>query len=89
VGLLLALEFYERHVAMRFFFRALALLSLSIAVISAVVDVARSLSASGLTLTSLQKGWGLVSPSSLAALEVFFLAWLPMPTYLSRPKIYW
>lgn len=62
---------------LRLLFRILALLSLSIAVISAVVDAARSLSASNLVLTSLLKGWTVVAPSSLAFIQTFFQEKLP------------
>jgi hypothetical protein len=57
---------------LRLIFRIFALLSLSIAVISAVVDAARSLSASSLVLTSLLKGWNSIAPSSLAFVQSFF-----------------
>jgi hypothetical protein len=55
----------------------LALLSLAIAVISAVVDAARSLSASSVVVTSLNQGWTTVSPSSLAFVQTFFQENLP------------
>jgi hypothetical protein len=48
-----------------------------VAVISAVVDIARSLSASSLVLTSLLKGWTNVSPASLAFFQSVFQDWLP------------
>lgn len=62
---------------MRLLFRILALVSLAVAVISAVVDVARSLSASDLVLTSLLKGWSSVAPSSLGFVQAFFTEKLP------------
>jgi hypothetical protein len=62
---------------LRLLFRILALVSLAVAVISAVVDVARSLSASNLVLTSLLKGWSSVAPSSLAFVQTLFTEKLP------------
>lgn len=49
----------------RFLFRLLGLLSLSIAVILAVLDGARSVAASRLVLTPLGTSWYSISPDSL------------------------
>ena len=62
---------------MRFIFRLLALVFLAVAVIAAVIDTARSLAASTLTLTSLGKGWADFSPATLAATQEFIRARLP------------
>ena len=62
---------------MRFFFRLLALVFLAVAVIAAVIDTARSLAASTLTLTSLGKGWADFSPATLTATQEFVQARLP------------
>jgi hypothetical protein len=63
----------------------LAFLSLSVAVIGAVIDAARSLSASNLVLTSLVKGWSTVSPASLAFVQSFFQD--KLPTFFSDPAL--
>lgn len=63
---------------MKLLFRLLALISLSIAVISAVVDASRSLAASTLTLTPLLKGWSDFAPASLSWLQVHIQQYLPV-----------
>lgn len=50
---------------MRFFFRFLAVMSLALAVILAVVDATRSIAASETVLTPLGTSWFAVSPGSL------------------------
>ena len=49
----------------RFFFRFLAVTSLAVAVILAVVDATRSIAASDLVLTPLGTSWFAVSPGTL------------------------
>lgn len=49
----------------RFFFRFLAVISLAVAVILAVVDATRSIAASDLVLTPLGTSWFAVSPETL------------------------
>ncbi len=70
---------------MRLLFRTLALLSLSVAAISAVVDAARSLAATSLVMTSLLKGWSTVAPSSLAFVQSFFQE--KLPEFFSNPGL--
>ena len=62
---------------MRFLFRLLALITLAIAVIAAVIDASRSLSAQTLVLTSLSNGWATVAPEWLSATQAFVQARLP------------
>ena len=50
----------------RFFFRLLSALALSVAVIMAVVDATRSVAVDGLVLTPLATSWAAVSPDSFA-----------------------
>ncbi|UXN61634.1 hypothetical protein [Phyllobacterium zundukense] len=50
----------------RFMFRLLAYVALSLAIIAAVLDAARSVGASQLMMTSLQDSWQSLSASSLA-----------------------
>jgi hypothetical protein len=64
-------------IPLRLILRILALVCLSVAVISAVVDAARSLSATNLVLTSLLKGWSTVAPSSLSFIQSIFQDYLP------------
>lgn len=66
---------------MRFLFRLAALVFMAIAVIAAVIDTARSLAASTLTLTSLGKGWTDFSPATLAATQDFVQTRLPAAVY--------
>ena len=61
----------------RFLFRLLAMILLAIAVLAAVVDGARSLSAQTLVLTSLSSGWSIVSPDSLAGVQAMVQNHLP------------
>ncbi|MGH6861392.1 MAG: hypothetical protein ACRECY_14135 [Phyllobacterium sp.] len=63
-----AMVFVENDV-IRSFFRLLAYIALSLAIIAAVLDAARSVGASHLILTSLAESWRSVSASSLASLE--------------------
>lgn len=53
----------------RFIFRLLAYIALSLAIIAAVLDAARSVGASQLTMTSLRDSWQSISASSLALVE--------------------
>ncbi|MBZ9653834.1 hypothetical protein [Phyllobacterium lublinensis] len=53
----------------RSLFRLLAYVALSLAIIAAVLDAARSVGASHLVVTSLQESWQSVSASSLALTE--------------------
>ena len=53
----------------RFLFRLLALFALSVAVIFAVLDAARSVAASAPVLTPLKTSWLAVSPDTLAAAQ--------------------
>jgi hypothetical protein len=66
---------------MRFLLRLMALMFLAVAVIAAVIDTARSLAASTLTLTSLGKGWTDFSPTTLTATQNFVQAKLPAVVY--------
>lgn len=50
-------------------FRLLAYIALSLAIIAAVLDAARSVGASRLIMTSLRDSWQSISPSSLAVAE--------------------
>ena len=73
---------------MRFFFRLLAFVSLAIAVIAAVIDASRSLSAEALMLTSLEAGWTTIAPDSLALMRTIIterlpaVAWDPISLFL-------
>jgi hypothetical protein len=53
----------------RFIFRLLAYVALSLSIIAAVLDAARSVGASQIVMTSLQNAWQSISPSSLALAE--------------------
>ncbi len=70
----------------RFLFRLLALVSLSIAVIFAVLDATRSIAASAFVTTPLSSSWQDVSPATFAAAQEFIrakihpLAWNPVAT---------
>ncbi|KQZ97862.1 hypothetical protein ASD64_16605 [Mesorhizobium sp. Root157] len=55
----------------RFVFRLAAMVSLSIAVIMAVLDATRTVAASQLVLTPLKTSWNAVSPQTMAAAEMF------------------
>ena len=55
----------------RFLFRVLAVVSLAIAVIMAVIDVTRSIAADALVMTPLGESWLALSPDTLAASEEF------------------
>lgn len=69
---------------MRFVFRLLALSTLAIAVIAAVLDAARSLGASRLVTTSLAESWMQLSPDTLtrsgewAEQHLYPLLWDPI-----------
>jgi hypothetical protein len=56
-------------VMIRFLFRLLSTLALSIAVILAVLDATRSVAASALVVTPLSASWQGASPASFAALR--------------------
>ncbi len=53
----------------RFLFRFLAVVALSVAVIMAVIDATRSIAASGLAWTPLASNWHGASPGSFAAFQ--------------------
>jgi hypothetical protein len=55
----------------RFVFRLAAMVSLSIAVIMAVLDATRTVAASQLVLTPLKTSWNAVSPQTMSAAEIF------------------
>ncbi len=55
----------------RFLFRLAAMVSLSVAVIMAVLDATRSVAASQLVTTPLKTSWNAVSPDTLGAAEMF------------------
>ncbi|MBN9249442.1 MAG: hypothetical protein J0I86_02490 [Mesorhizobium sp.] len=55
----------------RFVFRLTAMISLSIAVIMAVLDATRTVAASQLVLTPLKMSWNAVSPQTMSSAEVF------------------
>jgi len=57
----------------RFLFRFLAMIALSIAVILAVLDATRTIAASKLVLTPLNTSWINVSPDTFAAVQYFFV----------------
>jgi hypothetical protein len=71
--------------ALRLLFRILAFLALAVSVIGAVIDIARSMSASTLVLTSLLKGWTTVAPASLAFVQTFFQE--KMPAFFLDPGL--
>jgi hypothetical protein len=60
----------------RLLFRLLAMLSLAVAVIFAVLDATRSIAASALTATPLGKSWQEVSPAMLEATRAWIEATL-------------
>ena len=62
---------------MRLLLRLLAFIFLSIAVIAAVVDTSRSLSANALILSPLAASWAAFSPQSLNAVQTFMQSSLP------------
>jgi hypothetical protein len=72
---------------MKLFFRLLALMSLSVAVICAVVDASRSLAASSLMLTPLLKGWSDFAPASLSWLQAHIQQYLP--AFMWDPVMVW
>jgi hypothetical protein len=55
----------------RFVFRLAAMISLSVAVIMAVLDATRTVAASQLVLTPLKTSWNAVSPQTMSAAEIF------------------
>ena len=55
----------------RFLFRLAAMVSLSVAVIMAVLDATRTVAASRLVTTPLKTSWNAVSPETLGAAESF------------------
>ena len=68
----------------RAFLRLLAYIALSLAIIAAVLDAARSVGASHLVMTSLRDSWQSFAPSSLTQFEnyvrahVFPFVWDPL-----------
>ena len=56
----------NRNGMIRFLFRLLSMVALSVSVIMAVLDAARSVAASALVLTPLAASWASVSPETLA-----------------------
>jgi hypothetical protein len=75
-------------IVIRFMFRLLAYIALSLAIIAAVLDAARSVGASQLTMTSLQESWQSISPSSLALAEtsikthIYPILWDPLMLWI-------
>ena len=75
-------------IVIRFIFRLLAYIALSLAIIAAVLDAARSVGASQLTMTSLQDSWQSISPSSLALAEtsikthIYPILWDPLMLWI-------
>lgn len=55
----------------RFLFRLAAMVSLSVAVIMAVLDATRTVAASQLITTPLKTSWNAVSPQTLGTAEMF------------------
>lgn len=55
----------------RFLFRLAAMVSLSVAVIMAVLDATRTVAAAALVLTPLKTSWNAVSPQTLGEAEMF------------------
>jgi hypothetical protein len=55
----------------RFFFRLAAMVSLSVAVIMAVLDATRTVAAAQLVLTPLKTSWNAVSPQTMSEAESF------------------
>lgn len=77
---------------LRFLFRLMATVALSVAVIMAVLDVTRTIAASSLVLTPLATSWITVSPNTLSATQSFVidrihpLVWDPLiVAILARP----
>ena len=74
----------------RFLFRFLALVALSVAVIMAVLDATRTLAASELVITPLGESWAATLPDLLALTEqnvrhyVHPLAWDPVALFILR-----
>ena len=68
---------------LRFPFRLMAMIALSVAVIMAVLDATRSIAASQLVTTPLSTSWMAVSPETFSAMQSFLvekvhpLAWDP------------
>jgi len=61
---------------LRFLFRFLAMVSLAVAVVMAVLDATRTVAASALVMTPLGQSWLAVSPETLAATQRFIEATL-------------
>lgn len=72
----------------RAFIRLLAYIALSLAIIAAVLDAARSVGASHLVMTSLRDSWQSLSPASLALAEnyirshIYPLLWDPLMLWI-------
>lgn len=75
---------------LRFLFRFMALIALSVAVIMAVLDATRSIAASELVMTPLSTSWIDVSPDTFSAVQSFLadevhpLAWDPAAVSILR-----
>ncbi len=61
--------YFRETSVIRFMFRLLAYVALSLSIIAAVLDAARSVGASQIVMTSLQNAWQSISPSSLVFVE--------------------
>jgi hypothetical protein len=61
----------RRSWSLRFLFRLLAMISLAVAVIMAVLDATRTIAASQLVTTPLSTSWIAVSPDTLNAAQQF------------------
>lgn len=76
----------------RFLFRLMATVALSVCVIMAVLDVTRTIAASALVLTPLGVSWQTASPGTLSATQAFLVdrvgpfAWDPLAVFvLAQP----
>jgi hypothetical protein len=73
---------------LRFLFRLMAMVALSVAVIMAVLDATRTVAASQLVLTPLSTSWITVSPDTLDAAKSFVmekihpLVWDPVVVFI-------
>lgn len=68
----------------RAFFRLLSLVMLAVAVVTCVMDAARSVAAERLVLTPLGTLWATLSPRTLEALELAIQGW---PLWLREPGV--
>ena len=75
---------------LRFPFRLMAMIALSVAVIMAVLDATRSIAASELVMTPLSTSWIYVSPDTFSTVQSFLiekvhpLAWDPVAVLILR-----